>query len=118
MQPDKPDFGINLDLSEFEDDAGQGAANAGSRLRRPDPETARRLQSAGQDAGFVRREADPAPVRLSRVNVGATTTLYLRVSPDDFNRFVLAAGAAGLGRADFLLHLLNHYERTDGGKQR
>ncbi|MDE2579079.1 MAG: hypothetical protein KGL46_09760 [Hyphomicrobiales bacterium] len=106
----KPDyFGGDdaLDLSDFAPGAGQGTPQ-----HRPDPAAVRELQAQAQKSGFTRREPDAAPMRLSRVNIGATTTLYLRVTPHDFNRFVGAANAAGLGRADFLVRLLDDWERA------
>ena len=96
----RPDFGLD-DLSEFEPRA---------QLRRVDPQIVRQIESIGAEQGFVPRE-ETKPIRVKRADPGPTTGLFIRLSVSEFNRFVRLSQDARRGRADFLVELMDAYER-------
>jgi len=98
-QPDETDF---LGLSAFK---------PGER-RRPQRELIREIEQEGAGQGFVSREAPERPLTRGRRQQCGPASINVRVEIHEFNRFVRAQQASGLGRADFVMALLDAYERS------
>ncbi len=79
---------------------------------RLDPQERRELQRKGEAQGFANR--NPAiPLRMRRERAG-TAILNVRITPEEFNRFANMAHDARMGRADFIVALMDAYEREQG----
>ncbi len=97
----KSGFGLE-GIGEFEP---AGRAEERPRL---EPKIQREMERMGEEEGFVKR-GRTMPIRVRRERSGPAS-INVRVEVEEFNRFVRMAQDARMGRADFLVALMDAYE--------
>ncbi len=103
MQRDGRTSGFGLEgIGDFE------PARRADERHRPEPQLQRELERVGEEHGFVKR-GRAAPIRVRRERSGPSS-INVRVEVEEFNRFVRMAQDARLGRADFLVALMDAYD--------